>query len=425
MVPPQRCVFVAGPRSFRARVAGPAEVNWPTARRARPGRRPPPEPGCTSTLPWPSEPSWPEASKGTWPKIAISGSDAVYHGAPTAGQRFSRRRLPACSSPPQGSECPCPQGSGRTAPGHPMTEYGWRLGLCAGCDLCVPRGTLPVAHDRPGRSALRGAQLDLVSVGHDDAWHGQATSRVQVHKGRFHLGRPRCHWGSVHGLVLVHPRVFDAVARCCRTADAVPHFAGPHRGRHEDRPGTRRRRTAIGAGEGDSSVRGNRPGRGGGHCVNISGTDRTRGRCQKSAADSHDAGSNKTSSHLLISLIVRTFLQLNEMPRGWKRRPEQLWRAIRHLAVAIRDQGRHERPPGRSLPCPHRAARPCFTSPRGRGSGVRCVLSACRASRRCGLIQPRPWAAVQALLKHGLRAPEELARAGQGPPYKSPESGAC
>lgn len=41
MVPPQRCVFVAGPRSFRARVAGPAEVNWPTARRARPGRRPP------------------------------------------------------------------------------------------------------------------------------------------------------------------------------------------------------------------------------------------------------------------------------------------------------------------------------------------------------------------------------------------------
>lgn len=195
----------------------------------------------------------------------------------------------------------------------------------------------------------------------------------------------------------------------CRTS------CGPHRGRHEDRPGTRRRRTAIGAGEGDSSVRGNRPGRGGGHCVNISGTDRTRGRCQKSAADSHDASSNKTSSHLLISLIVRTFLQLNEMPRGWKRRPEQLWRAIRHLAVAIRDQGRHERPPGRSLPCPHRAARPCFTSPRGRGSGVRCVLSACRASRRCGLIQPRPWAAVQALLKHGLRAPEELARAGQGP----------
>ncbi|MCX5317367.1 hypothetical protein [Streptomyces sp. NBC_00154] len=77
--------------------------------------------------------------------------------------------------------------------------------------------------------------------------------------------------------------------------------------------------------------------------MNISGTDRTRGCCQKSAADCHDAGGNKTSSHLLISLIVRTFLQLNEMPRGWKRRREQLQRAIRHLAVAIRDQSRHER----------------------------------------------------------------------------------
>jgi hypothetical protein len=37
MVPPQRCVFVAGPCGFRAHATGLAEVNRPTARRARQG----------------------------------------------------------------------------------------------------------------------------------------------------------------------------------------------------------------------------------------------------------------------------------------------------------------------------------------------------------------------------------------------------